>query len=256
VRLLTFVLVLPYRHPALTAKALATLHVLSGGRLTVDVGAGSLREEFDALGIPFAQRNRLMDDALEVITRLWSSDLTDIHGVSVSQFPNPVQSPGPPVWAGGNSSRAIARAVAWGDAWIPFFNNPSTVERLHTGMLQNLTDLGARIDELRRVEAEHIRPNPVEVIAPPMLASAGGTNAPARTSVPPLSSANEIDGHLRQLRGLGVAGTTVRFTGRSVAEQVDQIEHFGERFCLVPRVERTRSTVAANPRPTQEARAR
>src|SRR4051794_41864011 len=97
-RLQTNLFVPAYRHPLLSAKAIATLDVLSGGRVIVGVGAGYLEPEFAALGADFERRNDVLDDALGAMTAAWTSD--DVDGVTTA--PRPVQQPHPPIWVGGN----------------------------------------------------------------------------------------------------------------------------------------------------------
>ncbi|MFI8962004.1 LLM class flavin-dependent oxidoreductase [Streptomyces sp. NPDC053493] len=102
VRLGTTVLVLPYRHPLLVARMAAGLDRISGGRFVLGVGIGWARQEFDALGVPFAARGRLTDDCLRTLRATWRTD-----GGAV------------PIWVGGNSEAGIRRAVRFGDAWHP-----------------------------------------------------------------------------------------------------------------------------------------
>ncbi|MEU6372354.1 LLM class flavin-dependent oxidoreductase [Streptomyces sp. NPDC046909] len=101
VRLGTTVLVVPYRHPLVVARMTANLQQLSGGRLVLGVGVGWSRQEFEVLGVPFAQRGRLTDDHLATLRDAWG-DETAV-----------------PVWVGGNSEAAIRRAKRFGDAWHP-----------------------------------------------------------------------------------------------------------------------------------------
>jgi probable F420-dependent oxidoreductase len=124
VRLGTTVLILPYRNPVVTAKVLATLDVLSGGRVTAGMAVGWTEDEFKALGVPFRERGALSDEYIAVFKSLWTQDNPTFHGHFV-QFehiafePKPVQRPHIPIWIGGNSKRAIRRAVALGDGWHP-----------------------------------------------------------------------------------------------------------------------------------------
>lgn len=125
-RLVTHVLVLPYRSPFEVAKAIASLDHLSGGRAVLGVGSGYLKEEFDALGVPFEERGARTDEYLRAIVACWNGggDI-DFRGrfFSVSgarMGPQPVQRPRPPIWVGGNSARALRRAVELGDCWAPF----------------------------------------------------------------------------------------------------------------------------------------
>lgn len=125
IRLNSMVSILPLRHPILTAKAVATLDYLSGGRAMLSVGVGWLEEEFDILRVPFHQRGRLCDEYLEAILELWHSDRPSYQGehVSFSDIgfsPKPIQRPHPPIWIGGDSDAAISRAARFGDGWAPW----------------------------------------------------------------------------------------------------------------------------------------
>jgi len=105
----TSVLVLPYRNPFITAKAAASLQVLSGGRFVLGIGAGYQKEEFDALGVDFHRRGRLTDDALETLGLVWRGGPVTRSGIGYEardSEPRPVPSPPPKVWIGGSSERA------------------------------------------------------------------------------------------------------------------------------------------------------
>ncbi|MBM3489619.1 MAG: TIGR03619 family F420-dependent LLM class oxidoreductase [Alphaproteobacteria bacterium] len=122
VRLGTSVLVLPMRHPVPLAKELATLQVLSGGRLILGAGVGWLKEEYAALGVPFAERDRRMDEGLRLIRALWHDDpvsfeTTWIEAEITNMRMQPKPQPAIPVWIGGTSEAALARAIALGDGW-------------------------------------------------------------------------------------------------------------------------------------------
>ena len=144
IRLLSSVTVLPYREPVLTAKILATIDVLSNGRLDVGCGAGWMAEEFEALGSPpFPERGAVTNEYISAFRELWTSDSPEFCGqhVSFSGFafePKPVQRPCPPIWIGGESPPAVRRAARLGDVWYPFGNNPrhplDTVNRLRDGI--------------------------------------------------------------------------------------------------------------------------
>ncbi len=125
IRLVTSVMIVPYRNPILTAKMLATLDVLSKGRLTVGVGVGWMEEEFVALDAPpFAQRGAVTNEYLRAFKELWTSDNPTFDGQychfsNLTFLPRPVQKPHPPIWVGGQSRRAIRRAAELGNAWHP-----------------------------------------------------------------------------------------------------------------------------------------
>jgi probable F420-dependent oxidoreductase len=128
-RLLTSVMVLPHRGPVLTAKMLASINVLSGGRLIVGCGVGWMQEEFEAIGAPpFDERGDVADEYIRVFRELWTSDNPTFDGryASFSDIklgPRPVQKPHSPIWIGGESPRALRRAARLGDGWYPIGTN-------------------------------------------------------------------------------------------------------------------------------------
>jgi probable F420-dependent oxidoreductase len=125
VRVLTFVLVVPYRHPIMLAKQVATLDFLSGGRTILGAAVGHMQREFELLGADFKERGPVTDEYLAAMKELWTSDAPEFHGKYV-QFervafePKPVQKPHPPIWVGGNSRPAMRRVARHGDGWIPY----------------------------------------------------------------------------------------------------------------------------------------
>ena len=123
VALLSHVYVLAYRHPLVAAKGFETLDHLSGGRAVAGIGAGHVEAEFDALGVPFAERGRLTDEHLATFAFALENTYVDDMGA----LPRPVQSPRPPIWIGGSSRPAIRRAAAY-DGWLP--QGPATREGL------------------------------------------------------------------------------------------------------------------------------
>src|SRR5262245_26423447 len=122
VELGTTVIVLPYRHPLLTARMAANVDRLSGGRFIFGVGAGWARQEFAALGVPFERRGALTDDYLTAIKTLWTEDVATYKGrfvtfEEVRSGPRPARTPHPPIWVGGASDGALRRTVRHADAW-------------------------------------------------------------------------------------------------------------------------------------------
>lgn len=122
VRLGTTVLIVPYRHPLLTARMAANLNRLSGGRLVLGVGVGWARQEFEALGVPYQRRGALTDEYLHAMRDAWRN--TDDYDTE------PI-----PLWVGGNSDAGIRRAIRLGDAWHPLRLTPD-----------KLTDAAGRLD--------------------------------------------------------------------------------------------------------------
>jgi probable F420-dependent oxidoreductase len=137
IRLATSVVVLGYHHPLELAKRYGTLDLLSGGRLVLGVGVGSLEEEFDLLGAPFADRGDRADDALAALRVALSSPEPVFHGryVDFEGFtvaPGPVQRP-VPIWVGGRTARSLRRAVTLADGWCPFGLEVDDLARLLAG---------------------------------------------------------------------------------------------------------------------------
>lgn len=149
VRLGTSIIVPTLRHPAYTAKLVATLDNLSGGRVVLGVGAGWLKEEFDALGVePFERRGELLDEHIAVMRALWTSTVATFEGKHyrlppVRSAPKPASSSGPPVWIGGTSKAALRRAAAVGDGWQPMGVGPSDLQPL-VSKLRGLLDGAGR----------------------------------------------------------------------------------------------------------------
>ena len=124
VELGTTVIVLPYRHPLLTARMAANLDRLCGGRFILGVGAGWARQEFEALGVPFERRGAMTDDYLAAIQAAWTQSVATHRGPFVSfedvrTGPPPLRLPHPPIWVGGSSDAALRRAARHADAWHP-----------------------------------------------------------------------------------------------------------------------------------------
>ena len=124
IRLGTNILLAALRRPVVLAKTLATLDVLSGGRVDLGVGVGWQREEYDAAGLDFDERGRLLDDTLETCRSLWSGDpvpLADNAASSVQARPTPVRGVDLPVWVSGTVNGPVARRLArFGSGWIPW----------------------------------------------------------------------------------------------------------------------------------------
>jgi probable F420-dependent oxidoreductase len=112
------------RHPFVTARAVATLDVLSGGRVDFGVGASWMEAEWRAVGLDFASRGRRVDEAIEVCRLLWAEPVIEYHGEffdfdAVAFEPKPIQRPGPMLHIGGDGPAALRRAATMGDGWVP-----------------------------------------------------------------------------------------------------------------------------------------
>lgn len=125
IQLHTGILIAPLRPPALLAKMVATLDVLSGGRVVLGVGTGWQRAEYDAVGVDWATRGQFFDDQLAALRALWADGATDLTSETVTLtdvhcYPKPVRAEGVPLWIGGKlTPRNLNRIVRWGDGWIP-----------------------------------------------------------------------------------------------------------------------------------------
>lgn len=216
VHLLSHVYVVPYRAPLVTAKAFATLDLLSGGRAILGVGIGHVAAEFDLLGAEFGRRGRNLDAALPVLREaLATGEFGDAR-----VEPRSPRSGGTPIWVGGSSEAALRRAAVLGDGWLP----------------QGPPEMGMRnaIEFIRRErEAAGIDPAfDLGIQAGPLyvgdLTFDAGPHAVA-------GGPDELAARLRKLTGLGANHIQVRFPARSAAETVEQIERFGaEVWPLVP----------------------
>lgn len=125
IHMLTYVMPLPYRHPLILAKQIATMEFLAGGRFTLGTAVGHIEREFEALGVPFEKRGAMTDEYIKALKEIWTSDTPTFHGEFVSfkditVEPKPVQKPHPPIYIGGNSKAAMKRAALLGDGWIPW----------------------------------------------------------------------------------------------------------------------------------------
>ena len=156
IRLGTLVLIIPYRQPLLAAKQLATLDVLSGGRLILGAGVGWMEEEFEALGLDtYSRRGAVTDEYLRLFKALWTQKHPVFQGeyyqVSGIGFePKPVQQPHPPIWIGGHTTPALRRAAQVGDGWLPLGNIPPAVFEP--------AELGTKIKRLREFTRQAGRP--------------------------------------------------------------------------------------------------
>jgi len=198
IRLATGILILPQRNPVVLAKEVATLDVLSGGRVTLGVGVGWLQEEFDALGVPFADRGPRTDEAVAALRCLWAEEEPTFSGdywsfERAKSYPKPLQAGGVPVVVGGHSKAAARRAGRLGDGFFP-----------GRGALDELAPL---LDEMRSAAADAGRdPDAIEV-------TAGG--------------AMDVDG-VKQFADLGVSRMVVPPLGYDLATLRDQLPRFAD----------------------------
>jgi probable F420-dependent oxidoreductase len=223
-RLLTYIYVLAYRNPFLSAKAVASLDAMSNGRVIFGVAAGYLEPEFAALGVPFAERDDLADEAIRAMKVAWTEDGVHFEGRHFvarghTQLPRPVQKPHPPIWVGGNSKRAIRRAVELGDGWLPIFNPAAHASRRRTPALESAADLRARITYATALGAELGRTKPLEVAITARGLRGYGT---------PGFERNAFLDDVAELKAAGATYLNVNLNARTTAEHAEHVARFGE----------------------------
>ena len=228
-RLVTSVTVVPHRPALLLAKMLATIDVLSKGRLIFGIGAGWMREEFEALGLPpFAERGAVTDEYLNACRELWTKDDPRFEGryvkfANILFEPKPVQKPHPPIWVGGESAPALRRTARLGDGWYPIGTNPQH-------RLDSMKRFSAGVERLRRLTREAGR-DPSK-IALAYRISSWGKSLPARADDGErrLFSGETADivADLRAFREFGVGYVDFNFGGASAEETIVNMRRFRE----------------------------
>jgi probable F420-dependent oxidoreductase len=231
-RLVTSVLVLPYRNPVLTAKMVASLDVLSNGRVTLGVGTGWLQEEFEALGSPpFSKRGAVTDEWLAIFKQLWQQSPASFDGRfyrydRIRCEPFPVQKPHPPIWVGGHSPAAIRRTARYGDGWHPVgavaaSPLPPQEMRAHLETLKRLTEAEGR--DFAALTISYKAPLYDTAIPEPD----GGRR--------PFSGApDDIAGDIRTFAAIGVHELIFDFRGQSIAESIERLQRFAAE--VMPKV--------------------
>jgi probable F420-dependent oxidoreductase len=226
-RILTSVLVVPYRDPILTAKLVSTIDVLSGGRITLGCGAGWMEEEFVAVNAPpFKERGKVTDEYIAAFRELWSAENPSFKG-EYTEFsdiffaPKPVQKPHPPIWIGGESMPAIRRTARLGDAWYPIGCNPH-----HP--LDTIAKYSAGLDKLK-AEAEKIDRDPASIDLAFWAVWYGGDTPTMLESGERMvltGNAQDIAGDIKAFEELGVRHILFNFLGASLQESLDNMEGF------------------------------
>ena len=153
IRLATGILILPQRNPLVLAKAVASLDRLSGGRFDFGIGVGWLREEFEALGVPFERRGARTDEYVNALRVLWTQEEAEFHGEFVDFEPvycqpKPVQQP-VPILIGGHSERAARRAGELGDVFFPAERPPEELAELFASARRHAESAGRDPNDLR-----------------------------------------------------------------------------------------------------------
>jgi probable F420-dependent oxidoreductase len=152
-RLGTGICLVGQRNPVYTAKQVADVDVLSGGRVDFGIGIGWLKEEFDVVAMPFDHRGARSDEHLAVMKELWTKETSSFDGTyytlpACRMYPKPVQQPHPPIHVGGESDGAMRRVARLGQGWFGFNRLPEQVPEAVTRLDKALQDEGRRLDEI------------------------------------------------------------------------------------------------------------
>lgn len=227
-RLVTSVMILPHRNPVFTAKALATIDVLSEGRVTVGVGVGWLREEFEALAAPeFDRRGAVSNEYIEIFRKLWTESPAE-HSGEFYRFkalrcePHPIQKPHPPIWIGGHSRPALRRTAKYGDGWHPV--GATAAAPLGPDEFRGLLNQLKRLTEAEGRNYEDITISFKAPIYDPGVAVAGAERRPF-TGAP-----DQILSDIRQYEELGVSELIFDFRRPDLTESLEQMERFSKEI--------------------------
>ncbi len=229
IRLVTSVMIIPYRNPILTAKMLATLDMLSKGRLILGAGVGWMEEEFELLDAPpFAERGAVTDEYLEAFIELWTKDDPKFEGKYVSFsditfLPKPVQKPYPPIWIGGQSKPAIRRAARLGDAWHPVGAIPATPLEPEE-LAENLVLLRQYAEQAGR------DPSKIQVSVKAPLYDSGDQGGPRRRFS---GSADEVRQDVQTYSDVGVTHLIFDFRTADPHQTEDRMAQFAEEVMAV-----------------------
>jgi probable F420-dependent oxidoreductase len=206
IRLVTAILLAALRRPAVLAKQLATMDVLSGGRIEIGVGVGWQREEYEAVGLSFKERGRLLDHTLEVCQLLWTEqravyDSPELSFDGIHQMPKPLQPGGVPIWISGTVNARVANRLArFGTRWMPWGPAITDLAGAIPAMKQAVADAGGDPTELQVQATALLRKTPDGFL--------------------------DVDKSLAPVAQLVEAGATeVRFTG-----SLPDAEHAAEQF--------------------------
>jgi probable F420-dependent oxidoreductase len=226
-RIVTSVMILPYRNPVLAAKMIATADVLSEGRITLGVGVGWLEEEFAALAAPpFDRRGAAADECLEAMLKLWATSPVSHAGEfyrfdSIRCEPFPVQRPHPPIWVGGHSLPALRRTAKYGNGWHPVgaiaavpLPPAEMVQKLAT--LKRLTEAQGR--DFSALAISYKAPLYDTAIAEPDGARRRFSGAP-----------EQVAGDIREFAALGVHELIFDFRADTLPDSLARIERFAAR---------------------------
>jgi probable F420-dependent oxidoreductase len=215
--------ILAYRNPFISAKAIATLDLISKGRVILGTGAGYLAPEFAAVGGDFDRRNDVTDEAILAMKAIWSGEpvtMTGLHfdAADTIALPLPVQLPSPPIWIGGNSNRAIRRSVELADGWNPMPSPARASRMLRTPPIETIEDLERRIGDLRIASDKAGREVPPEVIFTPIGYDLFSGSFPDATQF-----VDDIGAYAE----IGVSALTINLPGSTRSEWIESVGWLG-----------------------------
>ena len=229
IRLVTSVMIIPYRNPILTAKMLSTLDMLSKGRLILGAGVGWMKEEFELLNTePFAERGAVTNEYLRAFIELWTNDNPKFEGKyvnfsDITFLPKPVQKPYPPIWIGGQSKPAIRRAAQIGDCWHPVGAIPAAPLEPKE-LAENLVLLHGYAEKAGR------DPATIQVSVKAPLYDAGDSSGPRRRFS---GSPDEVRQDVQTYADVGVTHLIFDFRTGDPKQTEDRMARFSEEVMAV-----------------------
>ena len=229
IRLVTSVMIIPYRNPILTAKMLSTLDMLSKGRLILGAGVGWMEEEFELLNTePFAERGAVTNEYLRAFIELWTKDDPKFEGKyvnfsDITFLPKPVQKPYPPIWIGGQSKPAIRRAAQIGDCWHPVGAIPAAPLEPEE-LAENLVLLHQYAEKAGR------DPAIIQVSVKAPLYDAGDSSGPRRRFS---GSSDEVRQDVQTYADVGVTHLIFDFRTADPKQTEDRMARFSEEVMAV-----------------------
>jgi len=229
IRLVTSVMIIPYRNPILTAKMLSTLDMLSKGRLILGAGVGWMEEEFELLDAPpFAERGAVTNEYLQAFIELWTKDDPKFEGKyvnfsDITFLPKPVQKPYPPIWIGGQSKPAIRRAAQIGDCWHPVGAIPAAPLEPEE-LAENLVLLYQYAEKAGR------DPATIQVSVKAPLYDAGDSSGPRRRFS---GSSDEVRQDIQTYSDVGVTHLIFDFRTGDPKQTEDRMARFSEEVMAV-----------------------
>ena len=229
IKLVTSVMIIPYRNPILTAKMLSTLDMLSKGRLILGAGVGWMEEEFELLDAPpFAERGAVTNEYLQAFIELWTKDDPKFEGKyvnfsDITFLPKPVQKPYPPIWIGGQSKPAIRRAAQIGDCWHPVGAIPAAPLEPEE-LAENLVLLHQYAEKAGR------DPAIIQVSVKAPLYDAGDSSGPRRRFS---GSSDEVRQDVQTYSDVGVTHLIFDFRTGDPKQTEDRMARFSEEVMAV-----------------------